>query len=1132
MSDLPHHALLSPFGWAQRFEMVERIGAGAMGQVWRAREIATDRIVALKMIDPARCGDEQILARLEIEGETLTKLRAAGQHEHVVPILDFKVTAEHACLVMEFIPGLNLKKWCSTHQLSLQDRVRFIAQVARASGWFHDLGIVHRDLKPANILVSAVTRQPVIVDFSIAKVEDTLTLTLTNEALGTAPYMAPEQFDRRRGPISPASDVFALGATLYELLTQVHPHPGDFPQIMQRLADEVRPAPPSALNPAIPRDLESIILKALSHRPQDRYTNGTALADDLESFLTGEPVKARPLPLATRLLRRARRKPALTAALAACLVLGGIALWNVQRRASQRERFTLESKLTAAMQDATPWTAADLEAGEAALAVLNTYDPARAAAMRQRLHEDIVHDMESTLSQNHLRDDDFVWLRGTAAWLRPRLPDHAARLEKLITERAGRWQTRAELRPPFAAMQGLFPRSHVHVVDGLLHARQADPSDPVTLPIVQVIASAVSVPMEIDGLFLPPGEAFRQIAIEFNYGTAEVEIYFCKVGHANDSILKNAGYPSPDPKACLLLFHLNKVFQRALLVPDTQLLEKPFRLTLRVEREWAEATLNDQWHLRLDSPFALGSIQPKNSCRLVWTPDIGLKELTLRTRRSDTASPLEQADLLAGQGQWAAARRLYENLLGDPQSGSEADCKIAHCLWAEGDHATALLRWGKIAQSPPSAWRDRSLLQLVILSLLSHDWESTTRYLPLLPEHLPLSTLGQIDSQLSQDLTSFLVVIGMGIAQPRTDPAQVRLITQVYQIMQTPALVLANRLGMVHHFAHQDEQAKDLFQKGLSIRDSFSQHADALIAAANCLDQWCRLVPSEKDNLLFTALGRWSGTFDGRAIGHMEKARRAARKGNIPDALTLIQLARQGMPEKLDNRLYTSLWLLEGMLHRLQGTEDKAQLSWRKGRQTAATVTMRHPLHLFDSILLHSLTRSWDRETAGDVLTTLASRHLSKAERPTAEDAFNQTFLTDPAWLTTFNTALQKERGRKFAEDYALCLDPPRELVQRYYRLLFEHYFLSTAFPKATPEQSTRVRQIVDTLVTEMSMNPRGEMAHLHAYLRAWNDPAAAKTLFESNYPYSPALIESLKWLLQQRHRHPDKGETAKRMEN
>ncbi|MDP1587634.1 MAG: hypothetical protein Q8M07_07835, partial [Prosthecobacter sp.] len=137
--------LLRVFGWAERFELLDCIGSGAMGQVWRAREIrsrghkpvadevsttspdhhrlaaaaTTDRIVALKMLDPSRVGDEQTLARLDIEAATLMKLREAGSHANIVPILDFKLTEFHACLVMEFIPGLNLKKWCEAHRLGL-----------------------------------------------------------------------------------------------------------------------------------------------------------------------------------------------------------------------------------------------------------------------------------------------------------------------------------------------------------------------------------------------------------------------------------------------------------------------------------------------------------------------------------------------------------------------------------------------------------------------------------------------------------------------------------------------------------------------------------------------------------------------------------------------------------------------------------------------------------------------------------------------------------------------------------------------------------------------------------------------------------------------------------------------------
>ncbi|MBK8094787.1 MAG: serine/threonine protein kinase [Verrucomicrobiaceae bacterium] len=1110
-----HSALLQSFGWDLRFEVLEKIGTGAMGQVWRAREIATGRIVALKMIDPARTGDEQTLARLEIEGETLTKLREAGAHEHVVPILDFKITEEHACLVMEFIPGLNLKKWCSTHQLSLTDRVRLMAQIARAAGWFHGLGIVHRDLKPANILVHATSQQPIVVDFSIAKVEDTLTLTLTNEALGTAPYMAPEQFDKRRGPITPATDVYALGATLYELLTQVHPHPGEFTVIIQRHNDEVRPAPPSALNPAVPRDLECILLKALSHQPQDRYTDGNTLADDLERFLAGEPVKARPLSLATRIVRHARRKPALTAALAACLVLGSIALWNGQRQAAQRQRFDLETRLTTAMQY-EHWSKSSLSDAEATLAALAQHDATLATTLRQHHQQDVVHDIEARLQQPHLLEADFIWLRNTAEWLSSRLPEQAEHLQSLITARRGRWQTIAELRPPFSDMHGLLHRSHISEVDGLLYASHTEAK---SNPPAIIVTDAASVPMEIDCIFVAEGKSFHHIALDFAHQNADLVLLLYKVSHAPKIILTHMGLQSADPQSYVLYYKLNDSFQHGILIPDAHLLDHPFRMTLRVEREWAESTLNDRWHLRLDSPFAFGSSQPNNHARISWPSDIGLQRLTLRNRHADAVSPLEQADLLAAQGQWAAARHLYENLLGDPHVGPEANSKIAQCLWLEGERGAAVVQWEKTIPSPPSTWRDRSLLQLTFHSLLSRDWQATARYAALLPNHPPPATLQSVVGPHSREFSHFLVHIGLGIVQPRIDPLQVSTIHRAFEKLQTPPLDLANRLGMALHFAQQDAEARALFQKGLSTRDSYSLLPESLIAITNCLDQWCRFSPSENDPQLTAALEKWQTSTDGRAPWHMEQARRAARQSDLQAAVTSIRAAREVTPEKLDNRLHTSLWLLEGMLYRLQGAEERAQNAWKKARSIAATVTMRHPLHLIDSLLLHSLTQGWNRETLGDVLTTFASRHLSKEDRPAVQITIHRTFLTDPAWISTFNAVLQSKEGRKFAQDYTLCLHPPRELVLRFYRLLFEHHFLSTAFPPATPEHTTRVRQIVDQLVTEMSTNPHGEIEHLYAYLRAWNDPAAASTLFDPTYPYSPALIENLRWLLKQRQR-------------
>lgn len=1085
-----------------------------MGQVWRAREVATGRSVALKLLDPAHSGDEQTLARLEIEGETLTRLREAGAHEHIVPILDFQITDEQACLVMEFIPGLNLKKWCETHRLPPRERVKLIAQVAHAAGWFHRHGIVHRDLKPANILVSSVTQQPVIVDFSIAKQDEGLTLTLTNEALGTAPYMAPEQIDRTRGQISPATDVYGIGATLYELLTQVHPHPGDLTQVVRRHAEEILPAPPSALNPDIPRDLECIILKALSHRPTDRYVDGTALAEDLDRFLSGEPVQARPLPLATRLARRARRKPALTAALAACVLIGSFALWNVQRQAAQRERFALQTRLTTAMQNHV-WTSQNLADAEVALAALTEHDTQLAVQVRQRFHDDVVHDMEARLQQNHLRDDDYAWLQTLNTWLQPRSPNQAARLQDLITERSGRWETRADLRAPFTDLQGIFAGSHVQVRDGLLYPLYPPGTDPYV-----TVTKNVSIPMEVACTVQAQGPAFQHFSLVYNTLGARVATGLYRIRDLSITQRRILRLSGAAAESFVMTLKLNEDTNRIVHVPDVNLLDQPLRFTLRVERDWAEVDINGRHAARVDFSFAQAAGPANNSWRLTWHKDVGLKELTLRTRRADATSPLEEADLAAMQGRYAEAIRRYETLRGDPQFGVEAAFKTGECRYLQGELSVALPVWEALLAGPPSTWRDRALLRLWTHSATTSQGNSSD-YLTLLPEPLPANLFGLIRQAQIDQLEAVCASVGMGVALPRVDVTKVAEAAKTMRLLRFSTVQIANRFALAHHAARLDQEANELFRRGLQGIQVASNTVDNLLAATSCFDQWCRLNPSENNPALAQYLAGWRKQLPASAtlqsIARMEDARRAARAGAIRNAVLHLEETHSAAGE-MDGRVHTSLWLLRGMLFRLQQGESRAQSAWTESLKVADKVAMKSPLHLMDCVMLHSLTGTWNTATAGEVLTTLAGRHLRGDARTAAQTAFNEALLADPTWITTFNTVLQSEEGRQFAEDYALCRQPPRELFQRLYRLLFEHYFLTTAFPQATPEQTARVHQIVDTLVTEMAMNPRGEISHLYAYLRAWNDPAAAKTLFDTVYPYSPALIKDMQWLLQQRH--------------
>lgn len=1109
----PAQHLLVPFGWEDRFEVLERIGSGAMGQVWRALETATGRVVALKLLDPSRCGDEQTLARLEIEGETLMRLRKEGEHEHVVPIIDFKITDAHACLVMGFIPGLNLKKWCSTHQLPLQDRVSLIAQVARAAGWFHGLGVVHRDLKPANILVSAVTHQPVIVDFSIAKVADTLTLTLTNEALGTAPYMAPEQFDRRRGDISPSTDVYALGTTLYELLTQVHPHPGEFMAVIQRHADEVRPARPSALNPSVPKDLDSILLKALSHRPPDRYLDGTALADDLDSFLAGCPVAARPISRLTHLVRQVRRKPALSAALAACVVLGAFSAWNVRHRSVERRLFTLEARVTAAMQS-TVWLQDDLAKAEKDVDALAVLDPAKAARMRGRLIKDVAADVAAVLQRVHLKKADLTWLDPAILWLQPQVPEEARHLHSLLHDRVHRWEVLAELRPPFADTRGFFPGRVMRQQEDMLFPPVTEEA-PATQTIV--VQERITLPLEVRTVFKINPVAFRSMALGITLGKPSTVAVLCRVSEASTEVLEAvASSAAVQPDGFLLLIQQNNQLQKIIPIPDATLLDKDLRLTLMVEPKRAEVIVNERWSVMVDLDFGLSSTATANKCHIVWPAGAGLKDLVLSIRPRDSASPLERADLFVLQSRWPEARRLYESLQGDPECGAEARYKVAHCLRKMGQDVAATHLWSRLCQEPPGPWHDRAAYQLWAHTAFKQGLAAAAPLIAALPKTVSRSVIREFGSGMHEWLVDTYVKEGMSVGLLHMDPVRISNAVKVCRLLQISATQLANRFALACHFARLDQEWDGMLEAALENPAACQASPEELLAGTNCLDQWCRLSFSERNPDLVRAIRRWQDQMPQEptvgCIASMEQARRAARAADFPAAATHAQAACQRT--SADDRKLVSAWLLEGMIHRMQGAEAQAQKSWQKALHLSDTVTLKSPMFLCDRVLLHSLTQTWSLQTATEVLLPLITKHLKGNARASLQTQMLSTFLAQPAFIAALNEVLQDERGRRLAEGHALCQILPREVIHRCYVLMFEHWFL-----RALPATETaRVQKAASLLVTEIAMNSRAESADLFDFVRAWSDASAAREILDKPYPYTPALVEELKWLLTRRH--------------
>ncbi len=271
------------------YELLEMLGRGGMGVVYRAQQRSLQREVALKLILQGAVAREDELKRFQSEAES-----AAGlEHPNIVPIFEVGETQGWHYIGMKLIRGENLSQRLARGPLPEREGAALIIKVARAIEFAHSQGVIHRDLKPANILIDE-EGNPHVSDFGLAKrLQSGASLTHTGEVLGTPAYMAPEQAESGRGEIGPACDVFSMGAILYALVTGRPPFQGATAVDTLLMLLEQDPPPPRLLNPQVTRDLEMILLKSLQKPVELRYASAGALADDLQAHLDGLPISAR-----------------------------------------------------------------------------------------------------------------------------------------------------------------------------------------------------------------------------------------------------------------------------------------------------------------------------------------------------------------------------------------------------------------------------------------------------------------------------------------------------------------------------------------------------------------------------------------------------------------------------------------------------------------------------------------------------------------------------------------------------------------------------------------------------------------------------------------------------------------------
>jgi serine/threonine-protein kinase len=343
------------------YEVLEVLGRGGVGVVYKARHLRLNRVVALKMLLAGPYARPEELQRFLREAEAVAGLR----HPNIVQLYDMGEHDGRPYFTMELVEGPSLSQKQAGAPLPASQAAELVATVAEAIQAAHQSGIIHRDLKPSNILLqrkqnadytdstdkstrrfspsaksaeSAIDFIPKVTDFGLARrLESDGGLTQSGAAMGTPSYMSPEQARGDRSTIGPLTDVYALGAILYELLTGRPPFKGESATatVQQVIFDE--PVPPRRLNPQVPLDLETICLKCLQKEPAERYASAAALADDLRRFERGEPIMARPPGALERAAKWVRRRPTVAALMAASvLMLAGVtaaAVWYAGDRA-------------------------------------------------------------------------------------------------------------------------------------------------------------------------------------------------------------------------------------------------------------------------------------------------------------------------------------------------------------------------------------------------------------------------------------------------------------------------------------------------------------------------------------------------------------------------------------------------------------------------------------------------------------------------------------------------------------------------------------------------------------------------------------------------------------------------------
>ncbi len=326
------------------YRILRLLGEGGMGTVFEAEQTSLHRKVALKVLSSGYCFRGSARERFRREAEAAARL----DHAHIVKVFGIGEDRGQLFFAMEKVDGRNLETVLAQERITFEHAARLARDLADALHYAHEHGVIHRDVKPANVILTAEDRV-LLTDFGLARVDGGTGLTRDGMAFGTPAYMSPEQALGRQDDVGPITDVYSLGATLYELVTTRKPFDAPTAEEIIRLVVDRDPVPPRRINPRIPADLETIIEKAMEKMRERRYPSAAELRDDLDRFIRGEPIRARPVSVVGIAVRKVRKHRGIAAVtLGFLVILAGLVVSFLESRLAAK---SLEDQRIAALLD-------------------------------------------------------------------------------------------------------------------------------------------------------------------------------------------------------------------------------------------------------------------------------------------------------------------------------------------------------------------------------------------------------------------------------------------------------------------------------------------------------------------------------------------------------------------------------------------------------------------------------------------------------------------------------------------------------------------------------------------------------------------------------------------------------------